>query len=149
MGASPSRRRCSASTATPSVPRSGSSASRRSSTDIGGGSSTPSPGDRRARIGHSHLVHGVYPIIDIGGAVPEARAIGALEQALAGGARWIQLRAKALAARELLALGKACADRCHAAGARLVIKDRPDIALLAGADGVHLGQTDLPADAVR
>jgi thiamine-phosphate pyrophosphorylase len=45
-------------------------------------------------------------------------------------------------ARELVAV-------CHAAVACVVINDRPDVALLSGADGVHLGQTDLPCREVR
>jgi thiamine-phosphate pyrophosphorylase len=38
---------------------------------------------------------------------------------------------------------------CHAGGARLIVNDRPDIAALVSADGVHVGQTDLSVDDVR
>jgi thiamine-phosphate pyrophosphorylase len=40
-------------------------------------------------------------------------------------------------------------EQAHAAGALFVVNDRPDVALLAGADGVHVGQDDLPPRAVR
>ncbi len=69
--------------------------------------------------------------------VEQARA------ALAGGARWIQLRAKRATDREALAWAEAIAALCRAHGAHLVVNDRFDLALAAGADGVHLGQDDL------
>jgi thiamine-phosphate pyrophosphorylase len=68
---------------------------------------------------------------------------------LEGGARFIQLRAKRLSGDRLLDLARTLADMCHDANALLVVNDRADIARLATADGVHLGQDDLPARAVR
>ena len=72
---------------------------------------------------------------------------GATELALAcarGGARVLQLRIKGAPAGELLRAARACRE----AGALLIVDDRPDVAALCGADGVHLGQDDLgPADA--
>jgi thiamine-phosphate pyrophosphorylase len=65
--------------------------------------------------------------------------------ALAGGADCIQLREKTLEAAEWLQRAKALADECHRAGALFIVNDRVDIALASGADGVHVGQTDLPA----
>jgi len=64
-------------------------------------------------------------------------------EALAGGADVIQLREKGLPDREWLS--RACEVRILTAqaGARFVVNDRPDLARLAGADGVHLGQDDL------
>lgn len=73
----------------------------------------------------------------------------AVEQALIGGCTMIQLREKALSAREFYhaALSvKAITDRYRAP---LIINDRADIALAADADGVHIGQGDLPAERVR
>ena len=64
--------------------------------------------------------------------------------ALRGGARVIQVRAKGLPAGALLALAREAVAAARAQGGVLVVNDRPDIALLAGADGVHLGQEDLP-----
>ena len=66
-----------------------------------------------------------------------------------GGARFLQLRAKATASGAFLDLASAIAELAHAAGARLIVNDRADIARLAGADGIHIGQDDLPASAVR
>ena len=72
-----------------------------------------------------------------------------LDAAIRGGAKIIQLREKELAARDLyrmaLAFRKVTAD----AGMLLIINDRIDIALAAEADGVHLGQEDLPLSAAR
>jgi thiamine-phosphate pyrophosphorylase len=66
---------------------------------------------------------------------------------LAGGARFLQLRAKALGSGEFLDLAAEMADAARAAGALLVINDRADVARLARAHGVHVGQEDLaPAD---
>jgi thiamine-phosphate pyrophosphorylase len=68
---------------------------------------------------------------------------------IAGGAQCIQLREKALPDQEFLRRAKIVAERCRTAGVISIINDRPDIAQLAGADGVHLGQTDLPCAAAR
>jgi len=71
-----------------------------------------------------------------------------VEVALRGGADCIQLREKELDDRDLLE--RATRLRELTAGrAALVINDRPDVALLVGADAVHLGQTDLPVAAAR
>jgi thiamine-phosphate pyrophosphorylase len=70
--------------------------------------------------------------------------------ALRGGARVVQVRAKELPAAVLLALARECVAAARVEGAVLVVNDRPDVAVLAGADGVHLGQEDLsPRDARR
>lgn len=68
---------------------------------------------------------------------------------LAAGAPCVQVRAKALTDRVLYELARDVAARCRAAGALCIVNDRPDIALAAGADGVHLGADDLPVAAVR
>ena len=68
---------------------------------------------------------------------------------LAGGARLLQVRAKHLASGALLALSDRIVAAAAAAGARVVINDRADVALLAGAWGVHVGQDDLPARGIR
>ncbi len=73
----------------------------------------------------------------------------AAEQAIAGGADCIQLREKDLDAGELLCRAKQLVLLCKAKNVLCVINDRPDIALLSGADGVHVGQGDLPAREVR
>jgi thiamine-phosphate pyrophosphorylase len=71
------------------------------------------------------------------------------EQAIAGGADCLQLREKDLDGAQLLNRATALVALCRRAGVLCIINDRPDIAILAGADGVHLGQSDLPATAAR
>ncbi len=73
----------------------------------------------------------------------------AVEAALQGGVRAIQLREKDLPAGELLPLARRLRDLTQLHGARLLINDRVDVALAVGADGVHLGGHSLPADVVR
>ena len=70
-------------------------------------------------------------------------------QLLAGGVRLIQLRDKEANAKELLDAARACLRLTRAAGATLIINDRVDVALAAGADGVHLGQDDLAIEEAR
>jgi thiamine-phosphate pyrophosphorylase len=66
-----------------------------------------------------------------------------------GGATFIQLREKRLSPREFHREAEAALRAARACGARLIINDRADIALAIGADGVHLGQDDLPPEAAR
>src|SRR5215510_1378853 len=68
---------------------------------------------------------------------------------LDGGANLIQLRDKEASGRELLDQAIACMKLTRNAGATLIINDRVDVALTAGADGVHLGQDDLSVDEAR
>jgi thiamine-phosphate pyrophosphorylase len=86
-----------------------------------------------------------YAMVDAsGGHDPVALARILLE----AGARVMQLRLKDTASREFLAAARAIAALCSDRGAMLIVNDRADIARLAGADGVHVGQRDLPlADA--
>ncbi len=69
--------------------------------------------------------------------------------ALAGGADCLQLREKSLPDGELLARARWLVNQAVPAGAALFINDRIDIALLSGAQGVHLGQEDLPIREAR
>lgn len=68
---------------------------------------------------------------------------------LGGGARLLQLRLKGVATGELLATAERIRELTSAVGATLIVNDRADIAVAAGADGVHLGQEDLPTSAAR
>jgi thiamine-phosphate pyrophosphorylase len=68
---------------------------------------------------------------------------------LNGGATFLQLRVKTLASGQFLDLAAAVAQLTHRAGATLIVNDRADIARLAAADGVHVGQDDLAPAAVR
>jgi len=72
-----------------------------------------------------------------------------LRRLLDGGAKIIQLRAKALTPRDFLDLSREARSLTHSHGCRLIINDRADIALACDADGVHLGQEDLPLHAAR
>lgn len=71
------------------------------------------------------------------------------ERSIEGGADCIQLREKDLDAAELLSRARLLVELCHRRGVLCIINDRPDIAQIARADGVHLGQKDLPAREVR
>lgn len=68
---------------------------------------------------------------------------------LAAGAKILQLRMKRAAARDFLAAAVAIAPLCRQHQALFIVNDRADIAKLAAADGVHLGQDDLPIEAAR
>ncbi len=70
-------------------------------------------------------------------------------EALAGGADCLQLREKTLEGGELLRRARELGEMCRRHGAVFIVNDRPDIAVLADADGVHVGQGDLPATEVR
>lgn len=72
-----------------------------------------------------------------------------VEQALLGGVQIVQLRERALQDGALLRHACALADLVHAHGGLFLVNDRVDIALVCGADGVHVGQDDLPPEAVR
>jgi thiamine-phosphate pyrophosphorylase len=90
----------------------------------------------------------LYVILDPeaarGRALPEL-----LDAVLAGGGRLVQLRDKTLPMADLLPLARALRARCRAAGALFIVNDRADLALAVGADGLHVGQDDLPAAAAR
>src|SRR3954471_19952618 len=92
----------------------------------------------------------LYPILDV--AICRERGLdplATLDAFLAGGARFLQLRDKSPSSAAVLALADAAAARVHAAGGRLIVNDRPDIARLSGADGVHVGQDDMAVEDAR
>jgi thiamine-phosphate pyrophosphorylase len=69
--------------------------------------------------------------------------------AIAGGAEMIQLREKTEPSGTIFPLAKKLAARCRAAGVPFIMNDRVDLAVAVDADGVHLGQEDLPPAAAR
>lgn len=69
--------------------------------------------------------------------------------AIAGGVTVVQLREKEAEGREFFELAEALLQITRPAGVPLLINDRVDVMLAADADGVHVGQEDLPADRVR
>ena len=93
----------------------------------------------------------LYPIVDVDVCARTGWAPQDLVRAyLSGGARLLQLRAKESSGAAFLELAQLIVDEAHRAGARVIVNDRADIARLARADGVHVGQDDLaPADIRR
>jgi thiamine-phosphate pyrophosphorylase len=96
------------------------------------------------------LRNGIYALVDVGtcrtrGLDPLALARAFCREPLAA----LQLRAKDGTDRERLALARALAPVCRAAGIPFVVDDRADLALLADADGVHVGRDDLPPAQIR
>lgn len=73
----------------------------------------------------------------------------AVEEALKGGVKAVQLREKDLGTRELLDVTYKMRELTTKYNAKLFINDRIDVALAVGADGVHLGQQSIPVHAVR
>jgi thiamine-phosphate pyrophosphorylase len=92
----------------------------------------------------------LYPILDID-LCRERRLepLAVLAAFLAGGARLLQLRDKSPSTAGRLALADAVVEQAHAVGARVIVNDRVDVARLAAADGVHVGQDDLAVDEAR
>jgi thiamine-phosphate pyrophosphorylase len=72
-----------------------------------------------------------------------------LEAAVRGGVDIVQVREKSLVDRELLRVLEESREVTRRLGIPLVVNDRPDLAVLCGADFVHIGQDDLPVDAAR
>lgn len=94
-----------------------------------------------------HSLRGLYGIVDAGFR-PEIPLSAKLEAFVAGGAGVVQLRMKGAGSRALY--DAAVAAQAWIAGrASLIVNDRPDIALAAGADGVHVGEEDLPVAEAR
>jgi thiamine-phosphate pyrophosphorylase len=99
--------------------------------------------ERRARLQTARL----YLVCDL---APGGRALAdVLAPALAGGVDIVQLRDKSASADELLAGAAVARELCDDAGALLIVNDRPDLAVAAGADGCHVGQDDMEAAAAR
>ncbi|MBN8821811.1 MULTISPECIES: thiamine phosphate synthase [unclassified Spirosoma] len=72
-----------------------------------------------------------------------------VEEACRAGVRWVQLREKELSTRAFLELATEIKAITQTYGANLIINDRVDIALALDADGVHVGQDDMPYSMVR
>lgn len=93
------------------------------------------------------LLPRLYVILDAGltrGPVP-----GIARQLIGAGVRLLQYRAKDVPAREMLAVAKELAGLSRENAATFFVNDRPDVAYLAGAEGVHVGQDDLSVDQAR
>jgi len=104
----------------------------------------PAPGPRPPFSFPSPL----YTIADTLGR-PELSLIEVAEKLCAGGAKILQLRAKDLPSRDFLEISHKVKAICHRTGCVFIVNDRADIALAVEADGVHVGQEDLPLEAAR
>src|SRR3954451_2945047 len=92
----------------------------------------------------------LYPLVDVD--LCRARGLeplALLRALLDGGATFIQLRDKDSSSAARLALAEAAVALTRPRRARLIVNDRADLARLAGADGVHVGQDDLPVGHAR
>ncbi len=99
---------------------------------------TESVSDRRDRLRRARL----YLVCD-------ERSDAFLRSALGGGVDIVQLRVKDGGDEQIVAAGRRYRRVCDAAGALLIINDRPDLALAADADGVHVGQDDMAVSRAR
>ncbi len=93
-------------------------------------------------------VKGLYGIIDI--QVLQGRNhLDMARQIIKGGASIIQLRDKTTGKKDLLAITQELKDLCNASGVLFIVNDHLDVALAIGADGLHVGQEDMPVSMVR
>src|SRR5205814_8642591 len=72
-----------------------------------------------------------------------------LDAVIAGGCRMVQLRDKSAPSGHLVPVAERLQARCRQAGVTFIVNDRVDLAVAIGADGVHLGQDDLPPRLAR
>src|SRR2546425_2351589 len=82
-------------------------------------------------------------------ALGPAPLLGLIQKAIQAGVDLIQIREKDLGTRPLAELVKAAVERARGTGTRVLVNDRLDVALAAGAEGVHLGTQSVPPRAIR
>jgi thiamine-phosphate pyrophosphorylase len=93
-------------------------------------------------------LNGLYVIIDT--AMLKRRShVEVASQVIRGGAKVIQLRDKENSKKRLLSIAEEIKNLCHEQGVLFIVNDYLDIALAVDADGLHLGQDDLPVDIAR
>lgn len=103
----------------------------------------PDGEQRRARLAAARL----YLVCNC---IPGERDLADfLAEAIAGGVDVVQLREKRLEDELLLEAASVAADACDAHGALFILNDRPDLAARVRADGVHVGQDDMPVHRAR
>ena len=90
----------------------------------------------------------LYAILDASPAKPIESLISLAENLVRGGTQLIQVRAKSVSSLQLYEMARAIVGRIGDS-ARIVVNDRPDIAAMTGAGGVHVGQEDLPVEVAR
>jgi thiamine-phosphate pyrophosphorylase len=96
----------------------------------------------------SAIDYTLYLVTDAPDRYPQGLLAG-VESAVAGGASIVQYRAAAGTRRHLYETASALLDLLRPRRVPLIINDQVDLALAVGADGVHVGQNDLPVDVVR
>lgn len=94
-------------------------------------------------MARGELIKGLYAIID-SAYVPMEKTGEAAKLLIKGGACIIQLRAKDISPKETLRAAREIRGISSEAGALFIVNDRVDLALACGADGIHLGQEDIP-----
>jgi len=97
---------------------------------------------------HGPFDPSLYAIIDLGPDGPDVR-MEEVCQAVTGGVTLLQLRGKGVAPRRLWILARELVRHLGPFGIPLLVNDRADVARAAGAQGVHLGQSDMPATLIR
>ncbi|MEK7275207.1 MAG: thiamine phosphate synthase, partial [Candidatus Desantisbacteria bacterium] len=100
-------------------------------------------------IGRNKNICGLYLILDYGLLGEKIWDRDYVNEIIAAGVNIVQLRVKDMLDSKLILLGNMLRKITEEAAIPLIINDRVDIALAIGADGVHLGQDDLPIDAAR
>jgi thiamine-phosphate pyrophosphorylase len=103
------------------------------------------PGERHARLRSARL----YLVLGRSSESGRGRTEHLVRDAAAGGVDVVQLREKELPDEQLAALATSLQALCSELGVLFIVNDRPDIALRAGADGVHVGQQDMRVHEVR
>jgi thiamine-phosphate pyrophosphorylase len=101
------------------------------------------PAERRERLARSRL----YLVADA--RRDRGDLAGFLDAVLGGGVDVVQIREKEAEAGEVIRWGREFQEAAKAHDALFIVNDRPDVALALDADGVHLGQDDLPVDVAR
>jgi thiamine-phosphate pyrophosphorylase len=89
----------------------------------------------------------LYAILDL--ASMDGAAAGVPEMLAEAGVTLIQIRDKHAAAREIFEASRRLMEQLGPRGVRVIVNDRPDIAAMTGAGGVHVGQEDLPVEEAR
>lgn len=93
------------------------------------------------------LLPKIYPITDV--SITELSHLEQVKKLIAGGAEFIQLREKHASPKEFYEAAKEVLEYVRGRNVKIIINDRADIALSLKADGVHLGQDDLPPERAR
>jgi thiamine-phosphate pyrophosphorylase len=103
---------------------------------------------RLLRRDKTEKISGLYAIIDYQ-SLKGRDPVEITRQVIRGGAKVIQLRDKTNKKKDLLPIAQALSDLCKDNGALFIMNDNLDVALAAGADGLHIGQEDLSVTAAR